>query len=301
MSRKYAFCLLLFAFLTLLAPVLALAQPALPGAGGNTNCTTASVIADLQRTNYIFFTCSGTITFTNPIVISSDTTFEGSTNLTLSGNSVARVFNVEPGARLTLINLTLSSGKGAKGGAINNQGVVMATNCVFKDNKAPGPSGTNGVPGKDAYPNGGNGGDGIAGTSGLGGAIWSNGELYLTRCRFANNSATGGNGGAGGKGGNAINNGFNSGDGGDGALGAPGRGGAVFNSGHAEFDECVFENNTVTGGNGGAFGAAGTGGIDGKPGRGGQGAIASGAAIHNASYAAIRSCTFSDNRGDAGD
>src|SRR6185503_15683434 len=260
----------------------------------NTNCTTASVLADLQRTNYIFFSCSGTITVTNPIVISSDVTFEGSTNLVLSGNNVSRIFSVLPGATLTLINLTLTGGKGSKGGAINNQGILIATNCIFRDNHAPGPSGTNGTAGKDGYPNGSDGGNGIPGISGLGGGIWSNGELYLTRCTFDKNSATGGNGGAGGKGGNAINNGFNSGDGGDGALGAPGRGGAIFNSGHAEINECIFEGNTVTGGNGGAFGAAGVGGIDGKPGHGGQGAIASGAAVHNASDLAIRSCTFAD-------
>ncbi|HKQ40683.1 MAG TPA: carboxypeptidase-like regulatory domain-containing protein, partial [Verrucomicrobiae bacterium] len=303
MSRKYGFCFCVVAFFALFCagPLLAQTPPPVPPANANTNCTTASVMEDLARTNYIFFNCSGTIVITNPIVISSDVTFEGRTNLILSGNNASRIFNVLPGGTLTLINLTLSGGKGSKGGAINNQGIVIATNCIFKDNKAPAPNGTNGVAGKDSYPNGTDGANGISGTTALGGAISSDGELYLTRCTFANNSATGGNGGPGGKGGDAINNGFNSGDGGDGGAGAPGRGGAIYTAGHAEFDECVFENNTVTGGNGGAFGPGGTGGVPGKPGSAGHGGAASGAAIHNAGYVAIRSCTFSDNRGDAGD
>lgn len=302
MSRKYAFSFCAVAFFALLGAGSLLAQPA-PPTGANTNCTTASVLADLERTNYIFFTCSGTITITNPITIGSDVTFEGPTNngIILSGGNASRIFSVAPGGRLTLINITLSGGKGAKGGAINNQGVVMATNCVFKDNKAPGPNGTNGVAGQDGYPNGTDGANGVSGTSGLGGAIWNTGELYLTRCTFSANSATGGNGGAGGKGGNAINRGFNSGDGGNGGVGAVGRGGAIFTAGLAEVTECVFENNTTTGGNGGAAGAGGTGGVNGKPGTPGQGAIASGAAIHNAASLKVNSCTFSDNRADAGD
>ena len=278
------------------------AQPA-PPVSPPVNCTTADLIAELERTNHIFLNCSNTVTLTNPIVISGDVTIEGVTNraVTLSGNNATRIFTVLPGGSLTLLNLTLTAGKAGRGAAINNQGIIFATNCTFKANKAVGANGTNGVAGEDGYPNAGDGGNGIPGASGLGGAIFSEGELYLSRCTFGENGATGGNGGPGGAGGNVLNNGYNSGDGGDGGAGAPGRGGAIYNLGRVELSECVFDKNTATGGNGGAFGAAGTAGLPGEPGRGGLGAFASGAAIHNTAYILIEKSTFSENRVEAGD
>ena len=297
-ARRLPFWNLISGLFLVLASSGALAQPT---PSGTTNCTTAGLLAELARTNYIFLECTATITVTNPIAIAGEVTIEAADFATLSGNNVSRIFNVQPGAMLTLINLTLTGGKGSRGGAINNQGILIATNCIFRGNNAPGPNGANGVDGENDYPNGTDGSNGQPGTSGLGGAIWSDGEVYLSRCTFSTNSATGGNGGNGGKGGNAINNGFNSGDGGHGGIGAPGRGGAIYNLNHLEIFECVFERNTALAGNGGTSGAGGTGGLTGKPGQGGQGGYASGAAIHNLFYVTIDSSTFSDNRVEAGD
>ena len=297
-ARRLPLLKLISGLFLVLASAGALAQPT---PSGTTNCTTAGLLAELARTNHIFLECNGTITVTNPIVITGEVTIEAEDFATLSGNNASRIFNVQPGGRLTLINLTLTGGKSSRGGAINNQGVLIATNCIFRGNNASGPNGLNGADGEDDFPNGHNGVDGQSGTSGLGGAIWSDGEILLARCTFATNSATGGNGGNGGKGGNAINNGYNGGDGGDGGNGAPGRGGAIFNLFRAEIFECVFDRNTAIAGNGGAGGAEGTTSLPGEPGQGAQGGYASGAAIHNVADLFVDSTTFSDNRVEAGD
>ena len=273
-----------------------------PPGGSAGVCTAAGLLSELERTNYVVFECSGTITLTSPIVISGDVTLDATDRVvTFSGSNTSRLFSVQAGARLTLINVILTAGRAGSGAAIRSEGTVAATNCVFAGNNAFGANGAAGVDGREDNTNPTDGTDGQPGSGGFGGAIWSNFELFLSRCTFATNAASGGNGGAGGKGGNAIQGAFNSGDGGDGGIGATGRGGAIFNAGDAFITECVFHRNTAKGGNGGASGAAGTGGLPGAPGRGGQGAVGSGAAIHNLWYVAIDSSTFSDNRVDGGD
>src|SRR5436190_2767743 len=182
-----------------------------------TNCTSAANLVDaISRTNYIVFACSGTIAVTNPIVISSEVTLDATDQtVELHAGNTNRLFNVQPGGSLTLINLVLTGGKAAQGGAIRNQGTLVASNCVFAGNNANGANGAAGANGKDDNTRPTNGGDGQPGVSGLGGAIWNSSSLVLARCTFATNAATGGNGGAGGKGGNGINGSFISGDGGN--------------------------------------------------------------------------------------
>jgi hypothetical protein len=267
-----------------------------------TNCSSPeNLVAEIERTNHIVFACSGTITVSEPIVIFGTVTLDASDRtVTLHGGNTNRIFHILPGARLTLINLVLTGGRAANGGAIRNEGVLFATSCVFAGNNAAGRNGADGADGRDSLTEPTDGAHGEAGGAGVGGAIWNNGSIVLTRCTFATNSATGGNGGKGGNGGNAVNGAFNTGDGGNGGNGGVGRGGAIHNVNSARINECVFHRNTAIGGNGGAFGASGTGGIPGTPGRGGAGAQASGAAIHNTFFARIHSSTFSDNRVDAG-
>lgn len=264
------------------------------------DCTTAAIVDALNKgTNHLVFRCA-TVTVTNPIVITGDVTIESTNRVTFNANNATRIFTVQPGASLTLNNVTLTGGKSTQGGAIFNRGQVFATKCIFAGNNATGTNGANGVNGRDDSFDPGNGGNGNPGVSGLGGAIFNDGTLVLTECTFSTNSATGGNGGAGGKGGNAINGAFTAGDGGNGGAGAPGRGGAVYNANYALVINCIFHRNTAAGGNGGAFGASGTGGLPGKLGRGGLGGGGSGAAVHNTWFVGIRGTTLSDNRADGG-
>src|SRR5438093_5207883 len=77
-----------------------------------TKCTSAADLVDaISRTNYIVFACSGTITVTNPIIISGEVTLDATDRtVTLNGNNTSRIFNVQPGGTLTLINLVLTAG-----------------------------------------------------------------------------------------------------------------------------------------------------------------------------------------------
>src|SRR3954469_74870 len=96
-----------------------------------TNCTTAANLIDLiSRTNYIVFACSGTISVTNAIVITGETILDATgKNVELHAGATNRIFNIQPSGSLTLINLALTGGKAPQGGAIRNQGFLLATNC----------------------------------------------------------------------------------------------------------------------------------------------------------------------------
>src|SRR5262245_4252378 len=78
-----------------------------------TNCTSSGNLAEaISRTNYIVFACAGTISVTNEILVSGEVTIDaGDQNIILNANNARRIFTVLPGAKLTLINLTLTGGK----------------------------------------------------------------------------------------------------------------------------------------------------------------------------------------------
>ena len=109
----------------------------------------------------------GTLSLSNEITVTLDTTLDASGhNVVLSGRGSNRLFRINAGKTLTLINLTLQDGLAA---------------------------GTNGVSSSD------NGGDGA------GGAILNQGgTLNAINCSFLSNTAQGGQGGPYGKGGNAF-------------------------------------------------------------------------------------------------
>jgi hypothetical protein len=74
-----------------------------------------------------------------PITDASGLTIDGgSADITISGNDMVRVFQVNSGAKLSLENLTVADGNpnGGIGGAILNAGTVMVLNSTFSGNSA---------------------------------------------------------------------------------------------------------------------------------------------------------------------
>ncbi len=75
--------------------LLALVVPASPAHAGGvvTVCDEAHLLAALAGGGTVTFACSGTITLTAEIVISADTTIDGTgQDVTISGNNAVRVF-----------------------------------------------------------------------------------------------------------------------------------------------------------------------------------------------------------------
>lgn len=152
--------------------------------------------------------------------------------LTISGNSVSRVFSNNTGAITTLANMKLTGGTGVstittgRGGAVyNNGGTLTLINLVFTGNLAPNGgafntagNGTTVVTNCQIFGNAASTGSGgafqnfsgstthISGssiysntsnsTSTGGGAIQANGTVTITNSTLANNNANGGSGGA---------------------------------------------------------------------------------------------------------
>lgn len=80
-----------------------------------------------------------------------------------------QIVSVGAEGTLALEGLTLSSGVGLRGGAVENNGTLAATNCVFTSN-----SSTNWYSQYDPRPPG-------------GGAIWNGASVVLSTCRFEGN------------------------------------------------------------------------------------------------------------------
>ncbi|HNR71075.1 MAG: hypothetical protein KA122_04485 [Verrucomicrobia bacterium] len=156
-----------------------------------------------------------------------------------------------------------SSGQSGAGGGIYNLGNLEATDCQFTDNRAKGGHGGDGGNGGEGRYQGGNGGDGGDGALAFGGAIYSEGRLWLTNCQFHTNAATGGNGGRGGSPGTSVFAGYD----GTGGAGAEGSGAAIYSAGGMVLSNCAFFGNTARGGNSAAAGEAGGGyGVNGADG-----------------------------------
>ena len=243
------------------------------------SCTQSNLESALSGGGTVAFACDGTITFSNTLTISCDTVLDGSGHaVILSGNNAVRLFIVEPGVQLGLINLTIANGFQASanspcgGGIFNNGGILTATNCAFVSNQV-GHAGFN--------------------VSSFGGALCnSNGATALVHCSFLHNQALGGYGGGGaydfGKDGNggAVHNGGgnlvvlgsfflgNNARGGVGlvrrgpnwitaGVGGSSSGGAILNAGTLLLTNSTFVTNTVIGGYGqdylDAFGQNGSG------------------------------------------
>jgi hypothetical protein len=138
-----------------------------------TNCSDDTDFSNkLAGGGTIAFNCgTATIVLSSTKTISANTTIDGGTlgAITLSGGGIRRLFNVNSGVTLTLMNITISNASvTADGGAIVNNGTLNISNSKFLNNQA------------------------ASGFSG--GAIESFGTLSISNSEFAYNSA--GNGGA---------------------------------------------------------------------------------------------------------
>lgn len=103
----------------------------------------------------------------NGIYINHNITIYGQPNTVVDGLNIDRIFTVNNGASLTLLNMVLINGKNINGGAIYNNGTLNVINCSISNCKA---------------------------INGDGGAIYNLGYLNVTMSKIINNKAA--NGGA---------------------------------------------------------------------------------------------------------
>jgi hypothetical protein len=216
---------------------------------GDLDITRSGPHGDIRHTN----TARGNLTIIGAV-----------SNVTIDATRLGdRVFQILPGAQLTLENLTIIGGtapgngdrflvSGEAGGAIYNAGTLLLEDCIITNNTSGGGN----------FPEGNAGGT----DGGDGGAIYNSGMLTMNNCIVAGNS---------------------SGNGADGASG--GNGGGIDNDGTCILTESVVRGNqSGAGGNpeGNAFGFAGSGG--------------NGAGIYNAGMMTLNSCIISNNISGAG-
>jgi hypothetical protein len=178
-----------------------------------TNLATDDVRGAIERGGTVLFNCDGVVVLSNHIEVVNDVIFDASGHsITFSGSNATRIFKVLPGTALTLTNITLVNGRSTNGGAIYNEGTVVAHDCRFYSNVASGAAGANGTNGfsgassasynPSAVTDGQPGQTGAAGGAAFGGAILNYGRAELLRCALSGNSALAGSGGNGGRGGN---------------------------------------------------------------------------------------------------
>jgi hypothetical protein len=167
------------------------AQPALVVNG----LDQADLEGALNKGGTIIFGMDGTISLTNTLVVSTNTTLDGTgRKITLDGGNAVRLLSVTNAVTLRLVNLSLvnghsegtkgqtnQSGGPALGGAIYASGaVVELSGCIFANNHSIGGAG-------------GTVSDAPGGGPAYGGAIYcADGQLLATSCFFSGNSATGG-------------------------------------------------------------------------------------------------------------
>ena len=266
-------------------------------------CDEASLRAAISQGGTVTFGCSGTITLTQAITITTNVTLSGvGAVVTLSGGDKTRLFDVSPGVEFQLASLRLTGGFANYGGAISNgggrllitavtvvsnnagpprpflvvgpgagaaiysvSGDVVATDCTFASNVVFAANGF-GTP-----------------TPARGGAICvESGSLTLTRCNFIQNSATGGTPASSAPG---IP-----------ILGTDALGGAIFNGGTASVRRCTFTSNAALGGSGIAamnpIGASASGS---------PGGWVYGGVIYNTARADVDACAFLNNRAEGGE
>jgi hypothetical protein len=266
------------------------------------DCTEQDLRVALEGGGEVLFADDCSITISNTIIIDEpdviidggefSITFRGTTN---------RLFEVRPGATLTLLNVSLTDGQSTNGAAVyvHSTGSLLASNCVFTGNEAIGFEGSDGAGGRDSDGTGSDGRPGRSGTSGLGGAVFNAGEFLAQRCQFFTNTASGGRGGNGGNGGNGRYRGGNGGSGGNGGAAI---GGAIYSRGTLEVTDCTFSGNLCTAADGGIGGEGGIGPFPGYPSSGGAGGEALGAAVYSTGgNITVLNSTFEANSAFGGD
>lgn len=148
----------------------------------------------------INFAVTGTITLASflPNVTQNPLAIIGPTGgITISGGNLRRVFSVNPGANLSLENLTIANGKadgGFGGGVYNDDGTLNVTNSTFISNGASvgggisnGSGGTVNVTNSTFSSN----------NAQVGGSIFNGGTLNVTNSTFSNANGQSGSTGGG--------------------------------------------------------------------------------------------------------
>jgi len=182
----------------------ALARSAL-GSGTVATCTQAALKTALAGGGTVLFACSGTITLTNTLIISSNTALDANSNaVIISGGNGVRLFQVASNVNFQIKGLTLADGRvigtngldghpatpgqDVRGAAILNLGGNLVLNgCTLTNHYLQGGSGGSDLPN----------GNGARGGNAIGGAVWSlGGKLNFTNCLIVGNTAIGGTGGS---------------------------------------------------------------------------------------------------------
>ena len=74
--------------------------------------------------------------YVDGITISKDITINGGGTTIISGNDLSRIFKIENGCSVVLLDVTFINGKADNGGAIYNDGNLVLKDCEFRDNSA---------------------------------------------------------------------------------------------------------------------------------------------------------------------
>lgn len=236
---------------------IAVLWPALVTAGGVVSePTEAALRAAMAGGGMVTLTFDGTLRVSGTLTNQENTMLDGSGHqVVIQGNGV-RLFYLPTNTHLTLVNLTLTGGAAQSGaGVFNDGGTLTATGVNWSNNRA-----TTTVSLEPPVP-------------AAGGAIYSRaGTVIATRCSFTGNQAF-----------NPLVQ-----DNSDPFWSA--RGGALCNdAGVAQFDQCVFLDNGVLGGDAPSW----------QPGFN-YGVKAWGGAIHSTGSLRLTQCRFGQNTARGG-
>jgi RHS repeat-associated protein len=242
--------------------------------------TTSNGSAIFNQGTTLIYNCI----FTNNVAQGQLAT-NGANGINVSSGTAGNGGNGTPGGSIT-------------GGAIYNQGTLVANLSTFIDNQAYGATGGAGGNGGNATSGTpGNGGNGAIGGNAYGGAIFSanvaNVSVAITNCSFLANAASAGWGGNGGNGGLGSTN---AGANGVGGPGTNGYGGALYIYRNATIVDSTFFENFAGAGQGGDSGL--TEGVANTT--GGKGGAGYGGAVFNVGTNAYINCTFCQNEAGGG-
>jgi predicted outer membrane repeat protein len=255
-SFVYLRALLLFGLIF----VASLSAPAVLAGGVVSDCSNnTQFLAAVSGGGTVIFACSGTITVTSTINITSNTTIDGAgQNVTISGgninnNGLGGVFSIASSGTLTVTNLTIANGVAASGGAIyvNSGATLNLINSALSDNGSSFSGGAIANISGTVIINGSTLSENNALT--LGGAIYSSGgSLTITNSSFLTNTATSAGGAI------FVNSTAQISDSAfsnNSSSSTQFAGGAIFNSGTLMVDNVTFSNNRTipVGSHGGAI------------------------------------------------
>lgn len=168
-TRWLLIALMMLAATPMFAPGTAVADDATVAVCNEANFDATLATVQSSGGGTITFDCAGTLTFSGQKTITSTVTIIGNGSVIFDGNDSTRLFVVNSGASLDLVNLTLQNGNSEEfGGAIHNRGALTIAASTFSGNVSQGTS--------------------VA----FGGAIYNDGTATITASTFNGNSAVSG-------------------------------------------------------------------------------------------------------------